>query len=137
MNLKRGLLRLWVLLALAWVAPTTWLLWDELTMSEHSFVVTTSNNRHYEMQGPPGTTKEQALQKFRARNALPVGTGTKYKLDAMQSTKDQLTNSADRGTTANDRPALLDEAYKRGILPPDKGGLRGGAEARTCGCAAD
>jgi hypothetical protein len=65
MNLKRGLLRLWVLLALAWIAPTTWLLWDELTTSEHSFVVTTADNRHYELKGPPGSTKEQALQKFK------------------------------------------------------------------------
>jgi hypothetical protein len=37
----------------------------------------------------------------------------------MQSRKDQPTNSAEPGTTANDRTALLDEAYKRGILPPD------------------
>ena len=42
MNLKRGLLRLWAVLALMWVAAMTWLLWDELKSAEHVFSVTTS-----------------------------------------------------------------------------------------------
>ena len=66
MNLRRGLLRLWVLLALIWIVPTTWLLRDALTMSEHLFVVTTAAGKpQYEIKGPPGATKEKALQKFK------------------------------------------------------------------------
>jgi hypothetical protein len=36
MNLKRGLLRLWVVLALVWVVPMTWLQWDELMSTKLS-----------------------------------------------------------------------------------------------------
>jgi hypothetical protein len=34
MNLKRGFVRLWVVLALVWVTAMTWLLWSELTFSK-------------------------------------------------------------------------------------------------------
>jgi len=41
-NLKRGSLRLWILVALLWGAATTCLMWDELTVTKHVFLLTTS-----------------------------------------------------------------------------------------------
>ena len=63
MNLKRGLLRLWVLLALAWVAPTTWLLWDELTMTKLEFLVTMANNKKYSISGPDPRGKSDVIDR--------------------------------------------------------------------------
>jgi hypothetical protein len=62
MNLKRGLLRLWVLLALTWLVPTTWLMWNELTKTQHEFLVTFANNKKYSITGPEGASREQALE---------------------------------------------------------------------------
>jgi hypothetical protein len=62
MNLKRGLLRLWVLLALTWVVPTTWLMWNELTKTQPEFLVTFANNKKYSITGPEGASREQALE---------------------------------------------------------------------------
>lgn len=64
MNLKRGLLRLWVVLALIWVTATTSLLWDEVTVGKPKFLIASSLNGHYSIEGPEGATKEQALDHF-------------------------------------------------------------------------
>jgi hypothetical protein len=61
----RGLLRLWVVLALFWVAAKTWLLWNELTTTALTFTVTTSDNKQFEMQTPAGSTKEEVREAFR------------------------------------------------------------------------
>lgn len=119
MNLRRGLLRLWVILALAWVAPTTWLLWDELTTSEQSFVITTADNRHYEMKGPPGATKEQALQKFKDLNIEQLRDLALARARARAARDADQPPGGQTEAAPSDRIALLDEAYKRGILPPD------------------
>jgi hypothetical protein len=65
MNLKRGLLRLWVLLASTWVVPTTWLMWNELTKTQPEFLVTFANNKKYSITGPEGASREQALEVLR------------------------------------------------------------------------
>jgi hypothetical protein len=47
MNLKRGLLRLWIVLALIWVGATTWFLWSDLLSIVPVFVVRSSNGREF------------------------------------------------------------------------------------------
>lgn len=74
MNLKRGLLRLWVVLTLIWVTGAAWLLWDELTVTKHVFLLTASNTT-YELSGPTGATREEALEKFKSR--IEAGQGAK------------------------------------------------------------
>jgi hypothetical protein len=64
MNLKRGLLRLWLVLTLLWVMAMTWLLWSELTITKPRFLIASSHNGRYEIDGPEGATREQALEKF-------------------------------------------------------------------------
>jgi hypothetical protein len=66
MNLKRGLLRLWLVLALVWITSTTWLWWDEITatVTRPTFHVTTSDERKISFEGPEGATKEQASDHF-------------------------------------------------------------------------
>lgn len=94
MHLRRGLLRLWAVLAAIWIAAATWLFWDALTVTKHEFLLTTSYGR-FEISGPAGATKEQALEHFIKE------------LEASNIAK------------PGDRAALLAEAYKRGLLPPD------------------
>jgi len=97
MNLKRGLPRLWVVLALLWVTPMMWLIWDELTLTKHVFFMTTmTSNTKYELTGPKGATREQAFEHFLVRT-----------LEAKNIVKPE------------DRVALLAEAYKRNLLSPD------------------
>ena len=71
MNLKRGLLRLWVVLALLWVTTVSWIVWSELTITRPRFLFTSSHNGRYEIEGPEGGTREQALEKF--YSALEAG----------------------------------------------------------------
>jgi hypothetical protein len=67
MNLRRGLLRLWIVLSLLWVTAMTWLLWSELTITYPNYIFSTPHNGRYELEGPEGATREQALEKFYSR----------------------------------------------------------------------
>jgi hypothetical protein len=95
MNLRRGLLRLWVVLAFVWAAATSWLLWDEFASIKSVGVLATVNGTKYQVTGPAGATVKEAYEHV-IREALAGEFGT-----------------------SKDRRALLDSAYKRGILPAD------------------
>jgi hypothetical protein len=90
-SMKRGLLRLWIVIALIWVATTTWFLWNGLTAAERAFLVTTFNGHKYKIAGPEGATEGQAI------------------LEASRIAKSKELSAA-----------LLVEAYKRGLLSPEK-----------------
>lgn len=42
----------------------TWLLWSDLTITNPRFIIASSHNGRYEIEGPEGATREQALEKF-------------------------------------------------------------------------
>jgi hypothetical protein len=89
MNLKRGFLRLWVLLTLFWMPALIWLQWTELTITRQTFHVTLKAaepaasepfdpdaylrkkagdampyRKRYSIEGPDGATREQALDQI-------------------------------------------------------------------------
>jgi hypothetical protein len=101
MNLQRGLLRLWVVLTLLWVTAMTWLLWSELTITNPKFIIASSHNGQYEIVGPEGATREQALEKF--YSALETAKiGKPEDRAALLATR----GSADEQVTVTNEPAV-------------------------------